>query len=237
MAFNLVEYGKLKSSLIESIRTEIKSFDEKKDTSPEKLFESAQCLSTVRRIQAQRILVSIAILDTYPDSDNDACIEKARILNTLAFCTHEEIVDSYKGTWLSADRSDFKRTLSSSLDLKVGNIPGLTDLHDMFPSLIKFFKDNLYTGGDVRRGYLPEQKFVIEGFSPKAYIDELNAKNLDNYQKLADKAELKNQQLQAPQSLLGWFSGSSSSSAPVKDQKTKSTVKDTSESVIATGLK
>ncbi|WP_298623331.1 hypothetical protein [uncultured Legionella sp.] len=226
MAFNLVEYDKLKNALIECIKTEIKSFDEKKDTSPDKLFESAKCCSPARRIQAQFILTTINILDAYPSNTNEEKVEKARILNTLAFCIHEEIDDSY---WLlSSDRSRFKLILAASLELKKGNEPAETDLHDMYPSLIKCLKDNLYNEGDVRRGYLSQPKFVIEGFSVKEYIDTLDTKNLANSLALAKKAQEKERQLQ-PSSSSWWFFGGSTSSTPAQEQKaTKLTAQDDS---------
>ncbi len=213
MGFNLVEYNILKDSLIESIRTEIKSFDSKKDLSPEKLFESAQCLSEIRRVQAQFILKSITILDGYADAENEQRIEKSRILNTLAFCIHEDIVDTYG--LLSPERSTFKKALSTSLDLKVGNKPGYTDLYDMFPCLIKFLQDNVYVKGDVRRGYLPDQKFVIDGFSVEDYIGKVKVADLSNDRTLTALAKQKNQKLQPSTGYFGWFSGSSSST-PVK---------------------
>lgn len=236
MAFNLVEYSKLKNSIIESIKTEIKSFDSKQVIIPDKLIEATECLSSVRKIQTQLLLKSIAILDTdfYIDAN-----EKARILNTLAYCVHAEIVKSYEGTLLSADRSGFKRSLSTSLDLKIGNEPGITDLHFMYPSLIKFFQENVYNGADVTNGYLPEEKFKITGFAVEDYIDELLDKNLNNYKALSVEAKKIQDRSQPAKSssLLGWWSSGDTTTKEVKVTRASSIkIGEASSSTPSTGL-
>ncbi|KTD51260.1 hypothetical protein [Legionella quateirensis] len=230
MAFELVAYEILKTNIIESIISLIKSHDSKYKIDPEKLWEAVEILPEERRVQSQQLLKTINLLDNQKEHmDKD---EVARVLNTLAFYIYEKIENSYSGLYalvLSSDRSSFKRCLELSLDLKLSNKPGDIELVDMYKSLEKFLSDNVYVGGDCRKGYLPNQPFDIKGYKVEDDIKDLISKGKDLRLSLIDAAASKKEQTASPAKSSSTLFGGSSSKAS-KERADKAHAKDTTHS-------
>lgn len=156
MSFDLVDYGKLKGKLLQSILKLIEKGDKtvKVDdaTDLDKLEDLLIKVSDDRRPQCRLILRSIKLLDE-PTSPPD----KARVLNALAYFIHQQIEASYTRT--SPTNSTFYNDLTTSLALTKENMPDNLDLPDMYTALSKFLRSRIYISGDPRQGYLPKQEF------------------------------------------------------------------------------
>ncbi|BCA96195.1 hypothetical protein TUM19329_25560 [Legionella antarctica] len=174
MSFTLVAYDLLKTSIKESIVTEIKS----KGLDPLKLEESIEKLPDDRRIQARLLLKTIALLDAVNPKTEEARRIQARILNAITFYIRDQIKVIYETTfpYVSPERSTLYNHLTASLDLNTNNYPDTADLVDMYGSLRKFLLMHVYKSAKPKKGYLEEQPFDIKGYSVESDIITLSTK-------------------------------------------------------------
>ena len=169
MPFTLVAYDLLKSSIVESINSLMKHHKLDVNKPEESLFK----LPAERRVQSQFLLNTITLLDPLDKQPED----QARILNAAAYYVRSTISDIYKNSYAvkSPERSNFYNSLTTSLDLNKGNEPGLNDLVDMYGSLEKFIRSNVYKSSDPRKNYLKAQPYSIEGYSVEDDIIALSS--------------------------------------------------------------
>ena len=222
MSFDLVAFEILKTSIKESIISLIKDHNPSYKIDPAKLWEATESLPDGRRIQSQQLLKTIDLLEQREDHMDK--VEAARVLNTLAFYIYDKIEISYGGIYslvLSSDNSTLKRCLELSLNLTKSNKPGAIELVDMYQSLEKFLSENVYVGGDCRKGYLPNQPFDIKGYKVEDDIKDLISKVKELRVSLIDAAASKKEQTASPaKSSTTMFGGSSSKASKERADKT-----------------
>ncbi|KTD32290.1 Dot/Icm T4SS effector [Legionella moravica] len=234
MSYELVAYEILKSSIKEAIASSIKEHKKTYKKDLDKLWEATDILPQERKIQARLLLKTIELLDKQDDKS-----EAARVLNTLAFYIYDKIVESYGGIYsfvLSADNSGMKRFLGLSLNLTKDNMPGDIELVDMYPSLLNFFLNHVYVGGDCRKGYLPVNPFDIEGYKVEIDIKDLKLKEAALFNNNVDSAEAKKEQTVSPAKHRSTLYGASSSKASVPKTPAKDTTPSAEPVPMSNGL-
>ncbi|RUR16174.1 hypothetical protein ELY21_13445 [Legionella sp. km535] len=234
MSYQLVAYKTLKISIKEAIASTIEEHKETYKKDLDKLWEDTELLPGVRKIQARLLLKTIELLDRQDDE-----FEAARVLNTLAFYIYDKIVESYGGIYklvASADNSIMKRLLGASLNLKIDNMPGDIDLAYMYPSLLKFFLNHVYVGGDCIKGYLPVNPFDNDGYKVENDIKDLKLKEALLFNKNIDSAEAKKEQTVSPAKHRSTLYGASSSKVSVPKTPAKDTTPSAEPVPMSNGL-
>lgn len=207
MSFTLVAHDKLKTSVIESIVSLIKHHKKDHLVDPAKLQDSLPLLPDERRTHADFLLKVASLTDAMDTSSVPAAQKRARILNAAVFYLYDKIEQSYKGTGLSPERSNFYNSLRTSLNIDKDNTPNDIDKKDMYTDLKSFLCMHTYKEGKSEKGYLDLQVFgSVFQYHVVNDIKDLSVQVATLEGSLIEKAETLRIEAQRPVSYGGLFS-------------------------------
>lgn len=166
MAFELVDYERLKGKIVESISTLETHHAELKSKVPEH-----------RKAQGKFLQDVISVLDKSPDLDKTPGQEKERawVLNMAVFLVRDKISREYN--YLSSPaNSNLYNSLTTSLDINTVNFPTSQHLRVGYPKLEKFLCTYTYIDGNPEKGYLPHPSFGYHIKDDIIYLTNKRAK-------------------------------------------------------------
>jgi hypothetical protein len=151
MAFQMVAYGTLKKSIVESIDTLLKYHG----------VVHANSLDKSRRIEVQYLEKIIEILDSYSDKYKEL---KKQVLNAAAYFIHSKIKASY--TFQYPTNSDLFKSLSTALGFRdIENYPTDNQTFDLYQSLCDFMELEVYHEEGLEKGFKVNHPFsTIKGY-------------------------------------------------------------------------
>ena len=199
MPFALVAPDRIKSNLIQSIKTLIEHHNPSHQVDPDNLKDSIVLLAegSERRMQADWILKIIALTDPLSVSTEQDRRYKAGILNAAAYYVRDKIAKTYN--YAGPERSTFYKTLTTSLAIDEANKPGPNDVLVLYRSLKRFLCKHVYTEGEAAKGYLVPQVFAIKGYAVEDDIIDLVGKIAEKELEQIRDARLLQQRLVAAQ--------------------------------------
>lgn len=162
MPFELVAHDVLKTGLKESIKTLVVGHKPNELVDSARLEGAVEFLNQPRKSQAQFLIKIIGLTDRIEVSSIDSIQTKARILNAAAFYIREKIEVEYSGMFsrLSGPQNSLLYgLLGSSLKLTEENKPTETDTVELYKELKTFLLKQVYTNGNVTKGYLDVHPF------------------------------------------------------------------------------
>lgn len=218
MSFDLVAYDRLKTSVYNSIKSLIQSYNPKCKVKHDTIDDAISEIPTLeRQVQARVLLRTVDLLKNSTDES-----EQARVLNAMVYFIREQIGAKYKHT--SPEGSTLYCSLTTSLGINKENEPSRNELLDMYRSLESFLCDQVYVESDARKGYSESQPFAIEGYSVENDIKDIIEKRNALKIEVIDAAKKLYLQQHKPAKSKGGFMGifsSSSSSSSSKHNKEK----------------
>jgi hypothetical protein len=211
MAFELVAYDLLKTSILDSLKSLILNYSESRTLEEARLKDFTHLLPEERHTQSDYLLKIIELVDLNLKDDDPRI--KAKVLNAAAYYICAKIKKVYDKSLFanvgltSVDGSVLYVSLTSALQLTQEHHPSLSDERTLFETLLDFLRSQVYVGSNPAKGYLEPQPFE-EVFNYKVEDDIKDlVKRIAKVDRLLVKESQKlHEKAQRPVTTAGMFS-------------------------------